>query len=142
MDEALEEISEAITAYESGDYTTALQQALPFATGGNPLAQTLVGHFFGEGLGVEKNSVEAFKWLRKAAEQGFAEAQFSVGHYYDLGDGVPVNKVRAYMWYSLAVAQGNEIAAPPLQYLDEHMSSSDISKAQELAIDWWEKHNN
>ena len=98
--------------------------------------------FSGTGSALKKNSVEAFKWLRKAAEQGFAEAQFSVGHYYDLGDGVPVNKVRAYMWYSLAVAQGNEIAAPPLQYLDEHMSSSDISKAQELAIDWWEKHNN
>jgi formylglycine-generating enzyme required for sulfatase activity len=41
------------------------------------------------GDGVPKDSTEAVKWFRKAAEQGHAEAQSTLGWMYDKGDDVP-----------------------------------------------------
>jgi TPR repeat protein len=34
------------------------------------------------GKGVRRNSAEAVKWYRKAAEQGDADAQDMLNHYY------------------------------------------------------------
>ena len=47
---------------------------------------------------VPKDSVEAAKWYRKAAEQGAANAQNSLGACYWLGNGVPKDYVQAYKW--------------------------------------------
>ena len=44
--------------------------------------------------------------LRKAAEQGDAEAQFSLGSCYDEGEGVRVDKSLAVKWYRRAAEQG------------------------------------
>ena len=59
-----------------------------------------------------------------------------------MGMGVPVNKVKGYMWFSLAKAQGHEKAAEGLDIVKETMSSADISTAQALASEMWEKINN
>ena len=61
---------------------------------------------------------------------------------YYLGRGVPANNVKAYMWLSLAKAQGDEMAADNLEIIQEEMTPAQIAKAQELAAEWWEKHNN
>ena len=85
------------------------------------------------------------KWDRKAAEQGLAGAQTWLGAMYANGEGVPVNNVKAYMWWSLSKAQGNEKAASNLGVFGVfkvQMTTADISKAQALASEWWEKHNN
>ena len=42
---------------------------------GSAEAQYVLGIFYGRGNGVSKDEIEAEKWLRKAAEQGFADAQ-------------------------------------------------------------------
>jgi signal peptidase I len=81
---------------------------------------------------------EAVKWIRMAAEQGFAQAQYKLGLTYARGLGVdPPNFVRAYMWFSLAKAQGDESAAKALDIIENQMNPFDISKtlalAQELA---------
>ena len=64
---------------------------------------------------------------------------------YGKGEGVPEDYVKAYMWWSLAKAQGNETATSNLGVFGvfkEQMTTADISKAQALASEWWEKHNN
>ena len=48
--------------------------------------------------------------LKKAAEQGDAEAQFFLGHLYDDGDGVPEDDAEAVRWYRKAAEQGNALA--------------------------------
>ena len=68
-------------------------------------------------------------------------AQYNLGVMYYFGGGVPLNSVKAYMWWSLAMAQGNELATKNLNIIKEEMNSADISKAQELAAEWWEEHN-
>ena len=82
------------------------------------------------------------KWYRKAAEQGFAQAQYNLGVMYYFGEGVSVNSIKAYMWWSLAMEQGNESATENLNIIKEVMSSAEISIAQELATEMWEKINN
>ena len=94
------------------------------------------------GRGVPQNDAEAVKWYRKAAEQGFAQAQYNLGVMYYFGEGVSVNSVKAYMWWSLAMEQGNESATKNLNIIKEVMSSAEISIAQELVAEMWEKINN
>ena len=88
------------------------------------------------------NGAEVFKWYRKAAEQGYMLAQQSLGTMYVLCEGVPQNFVRGYMWWPLAKAQGSEWASEYMDVIQEDMTPADISKAQELAAEWWEEHNN
>ena len=46
------------------------------------------------------------------------------------------------MWGSPAKTQGDEKAAEGLDAVKEVVTPTDISKAQALASEWWEKHNN
>ena len=48
--------------------------------------------------------------LRKAAEQGDAEAHFNMGVMYDFGRGVPQDDREAVSWYRKAAEQGAAMA--------------------------------
>jgi TPR repeat protein len=61
---------------------------------------------------------------------------------YGKGEGVPEDYVKAHMWWSLAKAQGYKSAANNLDIVKNRMTPADISKAQALASEWWEEHNN
>ena len=108
---------------------------------GYPRAQFNLGVMYANGRGVLKNNVEAVKWYRKAAEQGFVSAQFNLGVSYINGVGIPQNNVNAYMWLLLARAQGHQKAAEYTDSIKQNLTAADLSKAQALASEWWEKHN-
>lgn len=59
-----------------------------------------------DGKGIPKDEVEALKWYRKAAEQGYAPAQNILGVTYTTGHGVPNDDVEAVKWYRKAAEQG------------------------------------
>ena len=59
------------------------------------------------GQGVPKDSVEAAKWYRKAADQGIAKSQYNLGFIYTKGEGVTRDKLEAAKWYKKAAEQGN-----------------------------------
>jgi len=63
-------------------------------------------HFVSVDDGVPENDIEAVRWFRLAAEQGYDLAQFNLGNMYRDGDGVPENDVEAVKWYRLAAEQG------------------------------------
>jgi TPR repeat protein len=50
-----------------------------------------------EGKSVPQNYLEAVKWYRKAAEQGYAFAQKTLAFMYLKGHGVPQDVVLAHM---------------------------------------------
>jgi len=133
---------DAVAAYERGDYATAFQEFLPYAEQGNAKAQYNVGLMYDKGWGVPENDAEAAKWYRQAAEQGEADAQSNLGRMYARGDGVSQDRVKAYMWCSLAEAQGHKKAARDLNFARRTMTTAQIAKAQALATEWREKHNN
>ena len=73
---------------------------------------------------------------------GKFNAQFNLGVSYINGMGIPQNNVNAYMWLLLARAQGHQKAAEYTDSIKTHLTAADLSKAQRLATEWWEKHNN
>ncbi len=74
-----------VTAYDQGDYATALREWRPLAEQGDAEAQYNLGLMYL----ATKDKAEAVKWYRKAAEQGNADAQFFLGFMYEAGRGVP-----------------------------------------------------
>ena len=62
---------------------------------------------------------EAVNWLRKAAEQGHAQAQFNLGVCYALGNGVPQSYTEAVKWFRKAAEQGQAEAIDVLKSLGE-----------------------
>ena len=50
---------------------------------------------YDQGRGVAQDDGEAVRWLRKAAEQGDADAQFNLGSLYDEGQGAMYDEGRA-----------------------------------------------
>ncbi|MEI6847264.1 MAG: tetratricopeptide repeat protein [Chlorobiaceae bacterium] len=57
--------------------------------------------------GVTQDYVEAARWYRLAAEQGYAQAQCNLGLLYESGKGVTQDYAEAARWYHLAAEQGH-----------------------------------
>lgn len=125
----------------SSDNSESLNWYRENAEKGYPEAQYNLGVLYATGRGVMLSHTEAVKWYRLAADQGLPNAQFNLGVSYANGEGIPQNHVRAYMWWSLAKAQGHDMAAKYMVSIKRTMATSDISKAQQLAEDWWNNFN-
>jgi TPR repeat protein len=77
---------------------------------GDGQAQFTLGLSFFHGRGVEKDEVEAAKWLRKAAEQGHTEAQYTMGIWLRNGTGVAKDELESFKWYRRAADKGYPLA--------------------------------
>lgn len=55
----------------------------------------------------ENIKAQGLTWIRKAAEQGNADAECIVGGMYYFGDTVPKDYAQALVWYRKAADQGN-----------------------------------
>ena len=70
-----------------------------------PVRSTNLGVMYTNGEGVTQDYVEAVRWYRKAAEQGYAIAQHNLGVMYAIGEGVPEDDTEAVRWYRKAAEQ-------------------------------------
>ena len=77
------------SAYERGDYATALREWKPLAKQGNASAQFNLGMTYANGRGVPQDYKTAVKWYKLAAKQGLIDAQYTLGVLYANGQGVP-----------------------------------------------------
>ena len=105
-----EEFRTGLSAFNSGDFATALRAWRPLAEGNEARSQAGIGFMYHRGLGVKVDDQQAAVWLRKAAEQGQAEGQFMLGSLYFFGQGVPQSYSRAYAWCELAQDNGQAAA--------------------------------
>ena len=107
---------------------------------GDVEAQYTLGHFYNTGIGAPKDSLEAVKWFRIAAELNYAEAQFSLGFMYDLGEGVPQDNIQAYKWSSLAAPKlkfrDREAAVAVRDGVESKMTVEQVNEAKRLAGEW------
>jgi TPR repeat protein len=91
------------------------------------------------GNGVPQDYVQAIKWTRRAAAQGYAAAQMSLGGMYLNGEGVPQDYVRALMWFTLAASEFDdscEEAHKIREGVIAKMAPAQIAEAQKLAREW------
>ena len=148
---AIEKIAE--NAYQRGDYETAFQKWMPLAKRGNAEAQHCIGHLYhywhdigkytgtssplyNSDRGVTESIKEAFKWTKRAAEQGHSAAEWSLGHYYELPycGGIYRDIKKAVRWYRRSAKQGNALGQSSLGRL--YLWGSGVTKNYKKAVEW------
>lgn len=97
-------------AYLEAEYVGLEARLLPLARAGDEEAQRLLALLYYQGLGVERDVWEAFKWFKRFVEQGDAQAQLLLGTMLYFGEGVPENYVEAARWFRRAAGQGSPVA--------------------------------
>ena len=113
-----DDIKEAGDALDKNDYRTALMKYKNAASRGNAFAQLQVGNiFFTGGNGINKNYVEAVRWYKLAADQGYADGQHNLGTMFEEGNGVLQDYVEAVKYYRMAASQGLAISQNSLGFM-------------------------
>jgi len=126
------------SAYDEGDYATALKEFKPLAEQGDAEAQFNLGRMYGEGKGVIQSYKNAFEWYELAAEQGHVGGQYMLGDFYINGKGVIKNPTRSHMWWNIAASLTSgpdygDLLRIERDELAKTMSPSQIAEAQKLA---------
>jgi len=121
-------------AYSKGDYATAMKEFL-----GDSSAKSLlrIGSMYFEGKGVSKDSLEAAKWVRKAAERGDLKAKTNLGVMHLKGEGVELNKKFAFELMLDAANGGFALAQSYLGLM--YYEGNGIRKDIIEAIKWFKK---
>jgi len=126
-------LEDSLTAYDRGDYATAVRLLRPLADQGNAQAQNGLGAMYYNGKGIAQDFKEAVKWYRLAAVQGYASAQVNLAAMYYEGQGVVEDFIRAYMWLSIAAANGNPDAVRLRDSISKYLIDQQIVEAQAMA---------
>lgn len=100
------------------DWERAYELYIETASHGNRKAQFMVGYYLMRNHGnsffstvSERNTIKAFGWFMKSAEQGYHPAQRRIGTFFESGtDPCVRNLEKAEFWYLKAAEQGNERA--------------------------------
>ena len=99
--------NEAVTLYNSKDFSKALMMFSGAAELGHAHAQNYLGFMHENGEGTARDLAKACQWYEKAAENGLAIAMCNLGYMYDNGRGVPRDDAKAVYWYQKAADGGN-----------------------------------
>src|SRR5215470_5464803 len=112
-----ERMSSAYDAASRGDYRAALALWTPLAHAGVARAQSNIGACFSEGLGVERDTKLAERWLLLASEGGDTIGQRNLATLYFKGEGVEQDNERAATLYRAAAEQGDAQAQDMLSWM-------------------------
>ena len=90
------------------DVIKAINLALNAAEKGYPPAENLIGVFYFNGIGLEKNLDKAIEYFKKAATQCLPDGQFNLARFFENGYGnVEVDLNKAIFLYIKAIKQGH-----------------------------------
>ena len=77
------------------------------AMDGDAVAQNKLARMYALGQGgLEPNPLEAAKWFRRSANQGYPRSEYNMGMIYSRGEGVPKSMSESLRWYRKAADQG------------------------------------
>ena len=80
--------------------------------------------------------MEAARWFRLAADQGYADAQFELGFAYRTGRGVEKSDEEAVHWYQRAAGQGD--ADAQFQMGVAYKYGKGVEPSDEEAVRWYQ----
>ena len=129
------ELKKAQEAYDNKDYETALAIWNKLAERNNADAMQKIGLCYGRGHGVILDSIEAFKWCRKAADLGNAKAMYIIGWCYSDGQGVTQDYTEAVKWYQKAADLG--VAAAMFNLGLCYENGQGVSQDYADAVKWY-----
>ena len=126
------DFTDAVAAFQAGDFQRATTLWQQLAEIGDPAAQNNLGFMYEKGLGVRANPFVAADWYRAAAEQDDADAQVNLGVLYVTGQGVPRDLVEAHKWFDKAAQAGNAKARQDLTKVVRLMTPDEFARARAL----------
>ena len=112
------------------------RQYMTDAEAGDSHARYLLGLMFHEGVGVEKDDLQALDMFTMAAGQGLTEAQYTLGLIYYQGTGIDRDENKAKQWLEKAAQRGEANAQYCLGLL---YAESSEHKDMAQAAAWWRK---
>ena len=126
---AYADFNDAVKYLKQKEYTKAFNELQPLAEQDHVYAQLNLGRIYRDGLGVEKNAKEAFKWFEKAANQGSNDGLHHLGNSYASGKGAMKNKALAMQSYKKAADNGHAASMHSMGAM--HSINKDYKKATE-----------
>ncbi|OGT19649.1 MAG: hypothetical protein A2V90_06490 [Gammaproteobacteria bacterium RBG_16_57_12] len=115
------------------NYKQALEFWRPLAEQDYAPAQSSLGWMYQNGIGVEKDNLQAVHWYTKAALQGEVKAQTNLGILYEQGLGVAKDMSEAARWYQMASDQNYRFAHYNLAIL--YLNGAGVKKDRQKAVD-------
>ena len=106
MDNAEMNLTSGIAAFEAKEFRRSLQLLQPLAESGNPEAQYRLAVQYQAGLGVVQNQLQAYHWMREAADQDHGLALHGLGIMYLYVECVEKNEPEAAVWLQRAADHG------------------------------------
>lgn len=121
---------------KEGNYEKAAMAYRVAAELGNPTAQNNLGWLYANGLGVERDQKEAYKWYSLAAEQDEIYALSNLGDFYANGVVVEEDQAKAVEYYTRAADKGLAMAQTRLgcAYFHGQGTKQDQEKAVQLFL--------
>ena len=95
--EMLALLNRASEQYAKGDYKESVQLFLLLADKGDAVAQNYLAECYLNGNGLPKDTVQAFRWLWKSAQQGYSVADNKL-HLFSKGCVMDRKKYEEYDW--------------------------------------------
>ncbi|WP_353221663.1 SH3 domain-containing protein [Salinisphaera sp. C84B14] len=132
-----DDFSDAITAYQKGDYDTAHDLWAPLAEAGDARAQFNLALLYGNGLGRALDRETARRWFQAAAEQGNVQAQYNLARMLQSGDGVERDIAAARDWYEKAARQDFAPAQNNLALM--YLEGQGMPRDRARAVRWFSR---
>ncbi len=135
------DFEKSLTALQARDYATALAEARKAGNENDARGYLILGVLYQDGLGVEANAGEAFRWYEKAAKGGAAGAFSKLAWAYARGQGTPRNLEQALSYARLSAGINDPegmyltyltITASSLRFMDAN-GQPDETKYKALA---------
>ena len=101
-------LASGIAAFESKQFSQALQLLAPHAQIGNSDAQHRLAVMYQNGLGQVRNEASAYRWMKCAADQDHSLALHALGYMYLDGDCTKQDDQKAVACFKKAVNLGLE----------------------------------
>src|SRR5450759_3384219 len=99
-------LDDGITAYESGDYQTAIEKWQTLIQQGSPDGLFYLGVMYDQGKGLAQDKTKAFQLYSEAAQKDHISAQYNLGIQYTTGEGVTQDFSKAEYWWTKAAERG------------------------------------
>jgi TPR repeat protein len=139
MKEAADEVAAEMRAENDQLLNASVAEVEVSARAGNPFAQYLMGGFYVDGKGVEKDPVVAAKWFRMGAEHKHPGAMGRLGWAYWLGDGVEKDTEQAKTLFTQAANAGDTPSMYALGFMFSRGEKEGATKDYHQAFPWFLK---
>ncbi len=130
-------VNDGLDAYNEGDFERAFDLWKAAARQEDPVGQYNLAVLYYNGEGVNQDLLQAYKWFRKSAELGYADAQYDLGLMYLDGEGTAKDPKTGIEWMKKSAEQNH--ADAQFELAKAYQGGVGIEQNLAEAIKWYNK---